>query len=98
MARKEATAEHHQCLSIAEEDALTELINHLTKHGLLPTDSMVKNLAEEKIQRPVGKIWSNQSVKRRKHRFTIAHLQNIDQNTCQSGVRPYIPAVLSIGD
>ena len=79
MSRKEATAEHHQCLSITEEDALTELINHLIKRGLLPTDSMVKNLAEEKIRRPVGKIWSNQFVKRQKHRSTCAHLQNIDK-------------------
>ena len=86
--RKEATAEHHQCLSIAQEDALVGLINRLTNRGLPPTNYMVKNLAEEMIQRPVGKNWSNQFVARHKHRLTSAYLQNIDKKRVKAEYAP----------
>ena len=72
--RKEAIAEYHQCLSIAQEDTLVGLINRLTNRGLPPTNSMVKNLAEEMIQRPVGKNWSSQFVARHKHNLMSAYL------------------------
>ena len=77
--RKEATAEYHQCLSIAQEDTLVGLINRLTNRGLPPTNSMAKNLAEEMIPCPVGKNWGSQFVARHKHNLTSACLQNIDK-------------------
>ena len=49
VSRQAAAAEYHQRLDTAQEEALIELINRLTNRGLPPTNSIVKNLAEEII-------------------------------------------------
>ena len=90
VSRKAATAEHHQCLSIAEEDALIEPTHRLIKRGLPPLDSMVKNLAEEIIQRHVGKNWSNQFVERQKHRLESAYRRNIDKERVKAEHAPIV--------
>ena len=79
VSRQEATSECHQCLTAAQEEALIQLINHLTNRGLPSTNCMVKNLAEEIIGRPVGKNWSNQFVQRHKERLISRYLGNIDK-------------------
>ena len=79
VSRQEATSEYHQCLTTAQEEALIQLINRLTNRGLPPTNSIVKNLAEEIIGRSVGKNWSNEFVKRHKDRLTSRYLENIDK-------------------
>ena len=53
-----ADSESRQCLNDAQEEALKQLINHLTNRGLPSTNSTVRNLAEETIGRRVGKNWS----------------------------------------
>lgn len=45
----------HHCLSHAHQKTLISQINRLTDRGLPPTTRMVKNFAEEIIQRPVSK-------------------------------------------
>ena len=77
--RQAAISEHYKNLTDAEEDALISLINRLTNRGLPSTNSMVKNLAEEVIQRFIGKNWSNQSIARQKHRLISGFLYNIDK-------------------
>ena len=79
MSRQEATSEYHQCLTATQEEALIKLIDRLTNHGLPPTNSIVKNLAEEIIGRRVGKNWSNEFVKRHKDCLTSLYLENIDK-------------------
>ena len=79
VSQQEATSEHHQCLSSAQEEALITLINRLTNRGLPPTNSIVKNLAEEMIGRRVGKNWSAQFVKRHEGCLTSRFLRNIDK-------------------
>jgi hypothetical protein len=54
VSKAQANSEHHQCLSIEQEEVLISHINMLTNRGLPPTSTIVKNLAEE-ISRPVGK-------------------------------------------
>ena len=58
VSRQEASSETHQCLTTEQEEALVSLINRHTNRGLPPTNSIVKNLAEEIIGRRVGKNWS----------------------------------------
>ena len=79
VSRQEATSEYHQCLTAAQEEALIKLINRLTNRGLPPTNSIVKNLAEEIIGRRVGKNWSNDFIKRHKDCLTSRYLENIDK-------------------
>ena len=64
VSRQEASSEARQCLDTAQEEALIGLINRLTNRGLPPTNSIIRNLAEEIIGRRVGKNWSGQFVKR----------------------------------
>jgi hypothetical protein len=44
---KEANSFFRQCLTTTQEEELTSRINYLTDHGMPPTSSIVKNLAEE---------------------------------------------------
>ena len=55
MSQPEVASEHHQYLDTTQEEALTGLINCFINRDLPPTNSMVKNLAEEIIGRPVNK-------------------------------------------
>ena len=86
--RQAATSIHHKNLTDAEEEALISLINRLTNRGLPPTQSIVKNLAEEMIQRPVGKNWAGQFVARQRHRLTSGFLRNINKKRVKSEYAP----------
>jgi hypothetical protein len=44
-----------QNLTIEQEEQLSSHINILTNQGLPPTSLIVRNLAEEMIERPIGK-------------------------------------------
>ena len=57
-----ANSESRQCLNDAQEEALIQLINRLTNRGLPPTNSIMRNLAEEIVGRRVGKNWSSNFV------------------------------------
>ena len=74
-----ANSESRQCLNDAQEEALIRLINRLTNRGLPPTNSIVRNLAEEIIGRRVGKNWSSNFVRRHQGRLTSRYLSNIDK-------------------
>ena len=50
-----ANSIHRQNLTIEQEEQLILHINMLTNRGLPPTSSIVRNLAEEMIERPIGK-------------------------------------------
>jgi len=69
---------HRQNLTIKQEKQLISHINMLTNRGLPPTSSIVRNLAEEIIERPVGKNWTGQFVQRHKDRLESQYLHNID--------------------
>ena len=45
----------HNCLSHAQEKTLIMQINRLTDRGIPPTIRMMRNFAEEIIQKPIGK-------------------------------------------
>ena len=77
VSRQEASSETHQCLTAEQEEALISLINRLTNRGLPPTNSIVRNLAEEIIGRRVGKNWSGQFVRRHAEHLTSRYLKNI---------------------
>jgi hypothetical protein len=53
--RAQANSNYRQCLSIEQEKQLISHINMLTSRGLPPTSAIVKNLAKEIINHPVGK-------------------------------------------
>jgi len=57
-----ANSIHRQNLTIEQEEQLIRHINMLTNRGLPPTSSIVRNLAEEMINRPVGKNWTSQFI------------------------------------
>jgi flagellar motor protein MotB len=64
--RAAANSIHRQNLTIEQEEQLISHINMLTNRGLPPTSSIVRNLAEEIIERPVGKNWTGQFVQRQR--------------------------------
>ena len=78
-----ANSKSRQCLNDAQEEALIQLINRLTNRDLPPTNSIVRNLAEEIIGRRVGKNWSGHFVRRQRDRLISRYLNNIDQK-CQN--------------
>ena len=82
--RASASSIHRQNLTNEQEDELIKLINSLTLRGLPPTSSIVRNLAEEMICRPVGKNWTGQFVQRHKDKLQSMYLRNIDNMRTQS--------------
>ena len=52
-----------------------------------PTSQMVKNFAEEIIQRAMGKNWAGEFVKRHQSVLKSLYLHNID-NQCVKGEYP----------
>ena len=72
-------SESRQCLNDAQEEALIQLINRLTNRGLPPTNSIMRNLAEEIIGHQVGKNWSDQFIRRYRDRLTSRYLNNINK-------------------
>jgi hypothetical protein len=86
--RAEATSEHHQRLTIAQEEVLIDQINKLTVRKMPPTTQIVRNMAEEIIESPVGKNWTSQFVKRYKDRLISLYLRNIDNIRAKSEYPP----------
>jgi hypothetical protein len=88
--RASANSVCRQNLTIEQEGELIKLINSLTLRGLPPTSSIVRNLAEEMISRPVGKNWTGQFVRRHKDKLESMYLRNIDNMRTQSEYAPMI--------
>jgi hypothetical protein len=85
-----ANSIHRQNLTIVQEDQLIGHINMLTNRGLPPTSSIVRNLAEEMIGRPVGKNWTGQFIQRHKDRLESLYLRNIDNMRTKAEYAPMI--------
>jgi len=88
VSRHAAASEHRQCLTHVQEETLIGSINSLTNRGISPTSRMVRNLAEEMIQKPVGKNWTGEFVKRHQTRLTSLYLRNLDSQRVKA---EYVP-------
>ena len=87
--KEAANSLYRQRLTFAQEEVLIGEINDLTERAIPPTSQMVRNLAEEIIQRPVGKNWTGDFLKRYKDRLRSQYLMNIDNNRAKS---EYVPS------
>jgi hypothetical protein len=85
--RAEATSEHYQQLTIAQEEVLIDQINKLIVRKIPLTSYIVRNIAEEIINSAVGKNWMSEFVKRYKDRLISLYLRNID-NMCAKSEYP----------
>ena len=83
-----AASEYRQCLTHAQEEALIGAINSLTDRGIPPTSRMVRNLAEEMIQKPIGKNWTRQFVKRHENRLISLYLRNLNSQRVKAEYAP----------
>ena len=88
MSRQDATSEYIQRLTNSQEEALIDQINRLTDRGIPPTSRIVRNLAEEVLNGPVGKNWTGGFVRRHKERLKSLYLRNIDKLRIQSEYGP----------
>ena len=88
MSRQDAASEYIQRLTNSQEEALIGQINRLTDRGIPPTSRIVRNLAEEVLNGPVGKNWTGGFVRRHKERLTSLYLRNIDKVRVQSEYAP----------
>jgi hypothetical protein len=87
--RAEATSEHYQRFTIAQEEVLIDQINKLTIRKIPPTSQFVRNITEEIINSSVGKNWTIQFIKRYNNRLISLYLRNID-NICIKSEYPPI--------
>jgi hypothetical protein len=88
MSQQAANSEYKQRLTDAQETMLVQQINRLTDRGLPPTSSIVRSLAEEMIQGPVGKNWTGGFVRRNKDKLTSLYLRNIDSQRTKAEYPP----------
>jgi hypothetical protein len=86
--REEANSVHRQLLTTIQEEQLIKQINKLTIRHMPPTVQMVKNMAEEIIQREVNKNWTSRFVKRHQNRLKSLYLRNIDNLRAKSEYTP----------
>jgi hypothetical protein len=85
---------HRQLLTNAQEEQLVKQINKLTILQLPPTVQMVKNMAEEIIQRPANKNWTSGFVRRHQNRLKSLYLRNIDNLRAKSEYAPMFQTFL----
>jgi|SRR5450432_661658 len=76
--RRNASSEGHQCLSLAQEEALLSYINSLTDRSMPPTSQIVHNLAEEICRKPINKNWVGGFIHRYQDRIRSIYLYTID--------------------
>jgi hypothetical protein len=88
MSQQAANSEYKQRLTDAQETMLVQQINRLTDRGLPPTSSIVRSLAEEMIQGPVGKNWTGGFVRRNKDKLISLYLRNIDSQRTKAEYPP----------
>ena len=85
---QKTASEYRQRLTNAQEDQLVLQINRLTDRDIPPTAQIVRNLAEEMINKSVGKNWTGDFVRRHKDRITSLYLRNINSQRIQSEYAP----------
>ena len=88
ISHQDAASEYKQRLTDAQETMLIQQISRLTDRGMPPTSSIVRSLAEEMIQGPVGKNWTGGFVRRNKDKLTSLYLRNIDNQRIKSEYLP----------
>lgn len=78
--RQEANSNHRQLLNDVQEDTILRYIDELTKRHIPPTSQIITNLVEEMLQRPVGKNWTSNFIKRHSKRICSIYLAPIDHS------------------
>jgi len=79
VSRQQAAQETHQLLNTAQEDVLLSYIDRLTDKHIPPTTQIVRNLAEEILNKDVGKNWAAGFVERYKDRICSIYLRPLDK-------------------
>ena len=74
LSKQAAASKYRQCLTLVQNEVLTQHINSLTDRGIPPTSRIVRNLAEEMIKAPVGKNWTGNLVHRYELRLKSVYL------------------------
>ena len=92
---KASREDSHQCLTIAQEEALISFINRLTERSLPPTSQLVKNVAEELRGAPISKNWVGYFTKRYKDQLHSGYLRTIDSKRAKA---EYIPLIRKFYD
>ena len=88
LSTKAAASKYRQRLTFIQEETLIKHINSLTNRGLPPTSRIVRNLAEEILEGPVGKNWTSDFIKRYKDRLLSIYLRNIDSQRIKAEYAP----------
>lgn len=84
VSRAAARAESHQLLNTAQEDALVQHLNDLTKRHLPPSVYTLRNLAAELAGRLPGKNWPAAFLKRHQDRLLSRYLHRLDRARCSA--------------
>src|SRR5450432_1435187 len=90
-----AREETHQCLTLAQEEALISFINRLIERSLPPTSQIVKNVAEELCNKPIRKNWVGYFTERYKDRLHGCYLRTIDSKRARA---EYVPLIQKFYD
>jgi Tc5 transposase DNA-binding domain len=77
--REEANSNFRQCLNSTQEDTLLSYIDSLTNRHIPTTGQIIRNLAEEIIQRPIGKNWTSEFIKRHSNRICSVYLRLLNR-------------------
>jgi transposase-like protein len=67
-------------LSDAQERRLLDYINALSTRGLHATPTILRNLVEEILKKPIGKNWVYEFVKRYKTQIKSVYLRGFDRS------------------
>jgi Tc5 transposase DNA-binding domain len=59
-------------------------IDRLTDRHIPPTTQIIRNLAEELVNGPVGKNWTARFVQRHKDRISSTYLRPLDRARCSA--------------
>ena len=78
VSKSEAHVDAQGLLDVAQEAALVERINELSKRGIPPTPKTVENLVFEITQEPPGEHWVSRFIKRHDNTLDSIYLDSID--------------------
>jgi AcrR family transcriptional regulator len=70
--------QNRQLLSSIQEQELLQYIDKLTKRGLPPTRSMIRNFAGDIVRKPIGRCWADRFVKRHRIDLISKYTNGID--------------------
>ena len=79
VSKQQHAEEHLQLLNKTQEDVLLGYIDRMTDKHIPPTTQIVRNLAEELLQKEVGKNWAAGFCKRHEDRISSVYLRPLDR-------------------